>query len=206
VLAPADITEIDKGLWRWTARHPDWVPNVKPESPADWPRDVGSVAYAAGGALVVIDPLVPAEAEGLWAWLDERADAAERVAVLNTIKWHRRSRDEVAGRYRASTSRARDALPDGVEPIPIRRAGETMFWLPERAALVAGDRLMGDGRGGLRLCPSSWIRYLTTDISLDDLRDALRPLLDLPVERVLTSHGEPVLRDGHRAIERALAA
>jgi glyoxylase-like metal-dependent hydrolase (beta-lactamase superfamily II) len=74
-----------------------------------------------------------------------------------------------------------------------------------RSALVAGDRLMGDGRGGLRLCPSSWIRYLSTGISLDELRDALRPLLELPVERVLTSHGEPVLRGGRRAIELALA-
>lgn len=205
MLAPADITEIDEGLWRWTARHPEWVAGAKPESPADWPPEVGSVAYATGDALVVIDPLVPAEAEGLWAWLDERADAAEGVAVLNTIKWHRRSRDEVAARFQASTSRARDALPDGVEPIPIRRAGETMFWLPGRATLVAGDRLMGDGRGGLRLCPSSWIRYLSTGISLDELRDALRPLLELPVERVLTSHGEPVLRGGRRAIELALA-
>jgi hypothetical protein len=204
VLAPADITEIDDGLWRWTARHPDWVPGAKPESVADWPREVGSVAYLTGDALVVIDPLVPAEAEGLWAWLDERAAAVERVAVVNTIKWHRRSRDEVAARYGASTSRARGALPDGVEPISIRRAGETMFWLPKAGALVPGDRLLGDGGGGLRLCPASWIGYLSTGFDLDALRAALRPLLELPVERVLVSHGEPVLRGGRAAIEAAL--
>jgi hypothetical protein len=29
-------------------------------------------------------------------------------------------------------------------------------------------------------------------------------LLDLPVERVLVSHGEPVLHDGRGALERAL--
>ena len=205
VLAPADITEIDEGLWRWTARHPDWVPGAKPESPADWPREVGSVAYATGDALVVIDPLVPAEAEGLWAWLEERANAVGRVAVVNTIKWHRRSRDEIAERYGASTSRARAALPEGVVPIPIAHAGETMFWLPGVAALVPGDRLLGNGRGGLRLCPSSWLGYLSTPIDLDGLRAALRPLLELPVERVLTSHGEPVLRGGRGAIERAIA-
>jgi hypothetical protein len=205
VLAPADLTEIDVGLWRWTARHPEWVAGAKPESPADWPPEVGSVAYEAGGTLVLIDPLVPAEAEGLWAWLDERATAVGRVAVVNTVKWHRRSRDEVAARYRASTSRARGALPQGVEPIPIRRAGETMFWLPKAATLVPGDRLLGNGHGGLRLCPPSWIAYLSTGITVDELRRALRPLLDLPVERVLASHGEPVLRDGDAAIERALA-
>ena len=206
MLAPADITEIDEGLWRWTARHPDWVPGAKPDSPADWPREVGSVAYATGDALVVIDPLVPAEAEGLWAWLDERAGAAGRVAVVTTIKWHRRSRDEVAERYGASTSRSRAALPDGVEPIPIRRAGETMFWLPGMKTLVPGDRLLGDGRGGLRLCPASWIGYLTTGFDLDALRASLRPLLELPVERVLVSHGGPALRNGRGAIGAAIEA
>jgi hypothetical protein len=30
-------------------------------------------------------------------------------------------------------------------------------------------------------------------------------MLDLPVEMVLVSHGEPVLHDGHAALERALA-
>jgi hypothetical protein len=203
VLAPADITEIDVGLWRWTARHPEWVAGAKSESPADWPPEVGSVAYEAGGTLVLIDPLVPTEAEALWAWLDERAAATERVAVVNTIKWHRRSRDEVAERYDASASRARDALPEGVDPIPIRRAGETMFWLAEPGTLVPGDRLIGDGRGGLRLCPASWIGY--TGGTLDELRKALRPLLELPIQRVLVSHGEPVLRNGAAAVERALA-
>jgi hypothetical protein len=203
VLAPADLTEIDAGLWRWTARHPEWVAGAKPESPGDWPPEVGSVAHESGGALTLIDPLLPAEAEGLRAWLDERAAAAERVVVANTIKWHRRSRDEVAERYGASTSRARGALPEGVEPVPIRRAGETMFWLPKPAALVPGDRLIGDRRGGLRLCPRSWIGY--TGSTLDEVREALRPLLELPVQRVLVSHGEPVLRNGRGAIERALA-
>jgi hypothetical protein len=204
VLAPADITEIDEGLWRWTARHPEWVAGAKPESTGDWPAEVGSVAYATDDALVLIDPLVPAEAEGLWAWLDERARAAERVVVVNTIKWHRRSRDEVAERYGASTSRARGAVPNAVEPVPIRRAGETMFWLTQPDTLVPGDRLIGDGRGGLRLCPESWIGY--TGSTLDELREALRPLLELPIRRVLVSHGEPVLRAGRAAIERAIEA
>jgi hypothetical protein len=36
------------------------------------------------------------------------------------------------------------------------------------------------------------------------LRASLRPLLDLPVERVLVSHGTPVLADARRALARAL--
>jgi hypothetical protein len=56
----------------------------------------------------------------------------------------------------------------------------------------------------LRVCPESWLRYLE-GYTQDDLRRDLRQLLDLPVERVLVSHGEPVLRDGRRELERALA-
>jgi hypothetical protein len=39
----------------------------------------------------------------------------------------------------------------------------------------------------------------------DELRAALGPLLDLPAELVLVSHGEPVVRGGRAAIARALA-
>jgi hypothetical protein len=41
-------------------------------------------------------------------------------------------------------------------------------------------------------------------MSQSQLRKALRPLLDLPVEMVLVSHGEPVLSSGREAIVRAL--
>jgi hypothetical protein len=81
-----------------------------------------------------------------------------------------------------------------------------MVWLEEHGALVPGDRLIGDGAGGVRLCPPSWLNYLRTKITVAELRDALAPVRDLPVEMVLVSHGDPVLRDGARAIERALAA
>ena len=207
MLGPADITEIAPGLWRWTAVHPEWVAGAKPGSTADWPAEVGSVAYAATDALVVIDPLVPDNAEALWRWLDERAaEANGRVWAVTTIGWHRRSRAEVATRYGASTSRARDKLPAGVKPIRITGAGETMFWLPAERALVPGDRLVGADRPGrLRLCHSSWLNPLPSGMDRSGLATALRPLLELPVERVLVSHGQPVLRGGRAEIERAIA-
>ena len=52
--------------------------------------------------------------------------------------------------------------------------------------------------GGLKVCPSP---------SIDDLEafyGSLRKLLDLPIERVLVAHGEPVLVDGRRRIAEAL--
>jgi hypothetical protein len=36
------------------------------------------------------------------------------------------------------------------------------------------------------------------------VREALRPLLELPLDRVLTSHGDPVLRAGNAALGAAL--
>jgi AAA+ ATPase superfamily predicted ATPase len=55
------------------------------------------------------------------------------------------------------------------------------------------------------MSPPGWLRYLEPSLSYDDLREALRPLLELPVEMVLVSHGQPVLRGGRTAIERALS-
>jgi hypothetical protein len=201
----SELQELRPGLFRWTARHPDASPTPKPGSPDDWGPDVGSVAYAAPDALVLVDPLVPAGRAGLQRELDGLVSAHGRpVHVLTTLKWHRRSRDELAERYGASTSRARKALPKGVETVQIRGAGETMVWVAEHRALLPGDRLLGDDAGGLRLCPDSWLRYLPSGMRQPELREALRPLLDLPVKLVLVAHGEPVLAGGRDAIARVL--
>ena len=90
--------------------------------------------------------------DDLWPQLDELA-RGRSVRVLTTIGWHRRSRDDAVERYGASTSRARKSLPSAVVPITLRGAGETMFWLPEVRTLVPGDRLLGDGDGGVRDLP-----------------------------------------------------
>lgn len=192
-----DLAPVAPGLWRWTAPHPDWEPDPEPGSPGDWDRDVGSVLAEVGDAAVLVDPLVP---QDLWPALDERV-RGRRVVVLVTIGFHGRSRDAVVDRYGASQE-----LPAGVHGVPLPEFGETMLWLPDHRALVPGDRVMGDGRGGLRLCPDSWLRYLPGPPTLAALRAALRPLLDLPVERVLVSHGEPVLDGGREALARALDA
>lgn len=191
-------TELRPGLYRWTAPHPDYEPDPEPDSPADWPEQVGCVAYEGPEALVLIDPLVPHE---LWPALDRLAEGRP-VTVLTTIGFHRRSRETVVERYAASTS----PVPRGVETIPIPRAGEKMVWIAEHAALVPGDRILGGRDGGLRVCPDSWLRYLPSGITGGELREALRPLLQLPIELVLVSHGDPVLTDARVALERALSS
>jgi hypothetical protein len=199
------LLELRPGLYRWTAEHPEAQPDADPGSPADWGPDVGSVAYAAPDALVLIDPLVPPDRGDVQQELDALVRRHEqRVAILTTLQFHSRSRQRLAERYGASTSRAKKTLPDGVETVPIRGAGETMVWLPEHRALIPGDRLLGYEDGGLRLCPESWLRYLPSKMAEPGLRKALRPLLDLPVEMVLVSHGEPVLSAGRAALARAI--
>jgi hypothetical protein len=191
-------------LWRWSAPHPDWKAGAAPASAEDWEQTVGSVLYELPDAVALIDPLLPADGRTQFLrWLDARI-AARPVGILTTIRWHRRDRDELAERYRASTSpRAWNAVPAGVEARPLRGAGETLYWLPAVAALVCGDRLIGAHDGGLRLCPESWLSDAPVDRT--GLARLMRPLLELPIERVLVSHGEPVLRDGRAVLARAIA-
>jgi hypothetical protein len=201
-----EIQQIRPGLFRWAAPHPEWSPGASPGSTADWPQEVGSVLYEAPDATVLIDPLLPPERESFLRELDKRLHRRGRpVTILTTIGFHRRDRDELARRYEASTSRAKKNLPAGVESFPVRRAGETIFWLPEHRVLVPGDRLIGSPGGGLRVCPQSWLRYLPNPLTIAQLKQAMGPLLELPVERVLVSHGEPVLADARRALSAALA-
>ena len=190
------MQQILPGLWRWTAAHPAWRPGGEPGGVDDWPQEVGCVAYEAPRALVLIDPLVPQE-----GFLDELVERVDKpVSILQTVRFHGRSRTALEERY---ADRLVDAPGPGVEPMPIAGAGETMVWLREPRALVPGDRLLGDHRrGGLRMCPDSWMRYLPLDRA--GLARALRPLLDLPVEAVVVSHGEPVMSDGRATIARAI--
>ncbi len=190
------MQELLDGLWRWTARHPAWNPGGEPGGVDDWPEEVGCVAYRAPRTLVLIDPLVPEE-----DFLDDLVERHEDlpISILQTVRFHSRSIDVLERRY---ADRLAGEPGPGVDPVPIAGAGETMVWLPDVRALVPGDRLLGDGRGGLRMSPDSWMRYLSLDQA--GLAEALRPVLDLPVEAVIVSHGEPVLTGGHAAIEAAL--
>jgi glyoxylase-like metal-dependent hydrolase (beta-lactamase superfamily II) len=77
-----------------------------------------------------------------------------------------------------------DELPGGLQArYDGRGLMETPLYLPEQRALVFADALTAAG-GGLRVWTTPWHEARTLP--------ALRALLDLPFERVLVSHGEPV--------------
>jgi hypothetical protein len=192
--------QIAPGLRRWSARHDEWNEHV------------ASLALDTDDGLVLIDPIDPPRSLGVPAH------------VLLTVYWHARSaaalgsariwapkRSERALRSReiavTDAFRAGDELPGGIRAFQTPRAAEVAYWLPVQQALVIGDVLLGAGArphataAPLRLCPERWLGTGTHE----DVRRMLRPLLELPVERVLVSHGEPVLAGGRDALAEVLA-
>ncbi len=193
------MVEIAPGLRRWTAFHDHWE------------EDVGSLAVETSDGLVLIDPI------------DPPSEVAAADHVLITVYWHGRSTGTLGAKRVWAPARserplksrgievtdpfrAGDALPGGIRAFQTARAAEVVYWLPDQRAVVVGDVLLGVGAkprptsDPLRLCPERWLGKGTHD----DLRRTLRPLLDLPVERVLVSHGEPILSGGKQALAAAL--
>ncbi len=192
-----EVRGLATGLWRWKAPHPAWTPADE----EDWAQEVGCVYAEIDGAIVLVDPLVPAEpteAERFWRALDRDVERCGAPLVLTTVSDHVRSAADVGERYGAAARGVEEI--DGLEAIATTRFEEIVVWLEPYRALVAGDVLLGDGAGGVRVCPDDWNEGLDRKV----VWDSLLPLLDLPVERILVSHGEPVLADCHNALARAL--
>ena len=88
------------------------------------------------------------------------------------------------------------AWPFGVHAYAGREDDDLVLWLPSIDAIVTGDSLSDFG-DGLDTSISA-----VTHVTGDDVVRRLRLLLDLPVELVLPTHGEPTDR---AALERVLA-
>jgi hypothetical protein len=194
------ISDVAPGLRRWTALHEEWR------------EEVASLAVETEDGLVLIDPIDPPRG------------VARPDHVLLTVFWHVRNAGDLPAPHvwasRRGVRRLKNrgvevtdavengaALPGGIRAFSTARDSEVVYWLPQQRAVVVGDVLLGAGAkphatpDPLRLCPQRWLGKS----SHEDLRRSLRPLLDLPVQRVLVSHGEPVLRAGKRALAEALA-
>lgn len=196
-----DVQRIDEGLWRWTTPHPEW----KPED--DWPQDVGCVYWEADAAIVLVDPLIPSEEAERNRFLEALDRDLERVGrpveILLTCEWHGRSAAELSARYTGAVRKPFGGeAPAGVTVLGAPTAEEVVYWLVDARAVVPGDVLLGS-EDGVSMCPESW---LTGRGGRGQLARDLAPLLELPVERVLTSHGPPVLSGGREALAQALGA
>jgi glyoxylase-like metal-dependent hydrolase (beta-lactamase superfamily II) len=220
------MREVETGVWHWEAPHPDWA---GPENealrqrlaatagkPNEAARGVVS-SYAIGDdeRLLVFDPLtVPSEIEGL--------AAGRETAVVLTCPWHERDTRSLVERLGAPvfTPPPDEGTPDvawllggnrsdahlytagerlrvGVEALPGRLPNDVVLWVESRCAVIAGDTLVDFGQG-LEI-PVEW---LPAGVTREQVAEGLRPLLELPVEVVLATHGGPT---GKTALERALA-
>jgi glyoxylase-like metal-dependent hydrolase (beta-lactamase superfamily II) len=191
------LTEVAPGLRRWTARHEEWK------------EDVGCLAVDTDDGLVLIDPLDPPRGLGrpdhalVTVFFHARSTKAREVWAPERLVRRLASRGVEVNR----PFTVGDRLPGGIRAVQTARKDEVAYWLPRQRAVVVGDVLLGAGAkpratdDRLRLCPERWLG----GPSHDDLRQSLAPLLDLPVVRVLPSHGQPVLRGGRRALAAVLA-
>jgi hypothetical protein len=211
---------IGDDLWRWTARHPEW-------HPGEFGKEVASFALRADGEAILVDPLLPQEPEPVFRLIDELV--GNRLDILITIPYHVRSSEELWRRYGdvAKTTiwghpacvkrlgddsgfrafAAGDDLPGGIEAHSIGRPRrhEMPLYAPSLRALAFGDAVAEvDGR--LRVWAEQRVDAKVTRFYRERFNPTLEPLLELDLERVLVTHGRPVLQDGRAALEAALRA
>jgi glyoxylase-like metal-dependent hydrolase (beta-lactamase superfamily II) len=199
------VREVQTGLWWWEAEHPEWTD--EDAATQDWGPEVSSYAIDQGERLLLIDPTTP---PGL---VDDLAANRETVIVL-TCPWHERDTRALVERFSASVFvpppdagnqdpiagqvfSAGDRLPVGVEAFRGMEPNDLVLWIESRRALVAGDTLIDRGLGFE--FPADWANK---GVPADQILEMLRPLLELPVEVVLPTHGAPTDR---AALERALS-
>jgi hypothetical protein len=221
----SQLTEIASGIHRWSTPHPEWRPKN------EWGEDVASFALVTDSVLSLVDPMLPpAESAERQRALDDLGVLVERanqVEILITIPYHARSTVEILERlgdrlpvevWGHPAVKRRLGAPVRLNAIePGRRAGavaqahrigspvrqEAPLFFPDHRALAFGDAVIGV-EGMLRVWQSvnpdqeRWYR--------ERFIVSLRPLLDLDVERVLVTHGPPILEDGRRKLADALEA
>jgi hypothetical protein len=146
----------------------------------DWGPDVRSYALQTDTGMLLFDPIAPP------AEFTSRGE----VEVVLTADWHSRDVATLGAPIR------RDDLPKDVNAQPCFYPGERSLWIPAHSALIVGDSLP-DGKA----MPDRWLG----GSSRDEYKAKLKPLLDLPVELLLPTHGDPVLEDARDALVNALS-
>ena len=198
-----ELLDVAPGLWLWRLEYPDWKPGL------DWGPLVNSTCVESGGEVAVLDPLAPPEdADEIWARLDARPPTLAVVLKPDHVRdvdlFVRRYHARAFGPYLFWRTNIPETELEGIEPGSELPGGlvalydgrdrkETPLWLPEQKTLVFADALTAP-EGELLVWATPWHE--------ERVLPALRALLDLPFERVIVSHGEPV--HDRAAFERAL--
>jgi glyoxylase-like metal-dependent hydrolase (beta-lactamase superfamily II) len=220
------VRELSSGLWHWQARHPEW------RETEPWDPNVSSYAIDDGERLLLFDPLgVPSELLDMAAGREtaivltapwHERDAESLVDQLDApvytplpdsaqflmdtygitaeqagdgspdVVWLLRENKGEAHPYEAG-----DRLPFGADVFPGHKLNDTVLWVERKRAVISGDTLVDFGQG-LEINE----RWLRPGVTREEVAAGLRPLLELPVEHVLATHGGPYDR---AALERALS-
>jgi hypothetical protein len=193
---------VGPGLWLWRLDHPDWKPGL------DWGPMVNSTCVESGGEVAVLDPLAPPDDSEVWARLDPKPPTLAVVLKPDHVRdvdlFVRRYGARAFGPYLFWRHDIPETELEGIEPgseLPGglvalydgRGRNETPLWLPEQRTLVFADALTAP-EGELLVWSTPWHEERTLP--------ALGALLDLPFERVIVAHGDPV--HDRDAYERAL--
>jgi glyoxylase-like metal-dependent hydrolase (beta-lactamase superfamily II) len=210
-MSPLD--EIAPGLWRFTCGRN----GIPPSMTAYVLRD--------GEGTILVDPLVRGDTEPLLAALDEIVRG--RVRILITIPFHVRGSELLWRRWRDQQEvtifghehcasrlddrsafrplRGGETLDGGVRAHAIGqpRRAEIPFELPSHRALAFGDSVL-EIDGELRVWATVDTERRRTSYQQRFL-PTLTALTELDIERVLVTHGAPVLHDGARALAASLA-
>jgi hypothetical protein len=212
--------QLADGLWRWTARHPEW-------HPGEFGQEVACFALRAGDDALLIDPLLPPDPGPVLELADRLVGA--RLAILITIPYHVRSAEELWRRYQghadssiwghpAAAKRLGERagfrpiepgteLPAGVSAHAIGkpRRHEMPLYLPSHRALAFGDAVV-EVNGALKVWATDRVDERRARFHRERFNPTVEPLLELDFERVLVTHGEPVLENGREKLREALRA
>jgi glyoxylase-like metal-dependent hydrolase (beta-lactamase superfamily II) len=129
-------------------------------------------------------------------------------AILITLFWHARSAQQILDRYDGAsvwayepaaewigertrytdTFKIGDALPGGLEAIPMPRVQEVAYWLSENNSVVVGDTILRHEERAT-LFPPTWARGKQEII--DSAKQAVRELMARNPDRLLLTHGGP---------------
>jgi len=190
------MRQLQPGLWHWQAPHPEWKDGQR------WGPEVSSYAMDDGTHLLLFDPLTPPSE------LEHGMEARIPVVIL-TAPWHERDTQSLVERFHAPVYVAEpdgpdvtwllgdsvleshvisagQRLPFGIEAFAGRQSNDLVLWVESRGVLVCGDTLVDFGRG-LEIHEE----WLWGGVTRDQVVEAIRPLLELPVQLVLPAHGVP---------------
>jgi glyoxylase-like metal-dependent hydrolase (beta-lactamase superfamily II) len=221
------MRELQPGLWHWQAPHPEWREsepwdeNVSSYAiddgerllvfdPIAPPSEIDDLAAERESAIVLTAPWHERDMQGLVERHDlpvyaPRPDTAEdltRMFGLTAEQAGDGSPDLVWLRAESPDNwrpyAAGDRLPLGIETFQGHKRNDIVLWVDGHRAVVTGDTLADFG-SGLEM-NERWLEAVGT--TREQVVESLQPLLDLPVQHVLATHGGPFDR---AALEHALA-